>query len=1771
MTSYSTAAGLLAAAVLGLSAVDARLAPDISPFAEMAYDDFKPLACNGVMNNGTFDGCVPWSGQNYDLVNNPVTIECGTCVTMDVADAPLLHFQQGLDVQGALIFPNNWKGTIKAPYVFVQGHLRIENDAVVEAGNIDGLTFILEGTADQPFFPNAQNSASCREDSCDVGKKPFVVAGGQLHINALPDTCPTWVPLLDVVKNDAAVTATDYPKPPTPATDCTSDIINHDFVNGYGPFKAGLGSEERVLQTTDNGHTSPSFRVENRKKDWQGPFVDFVTSGLRDCVVANQTYLIHAKAKVTVEDPDAKQAETNSTYSNCHRDGSDCLALTLHTANAVADDKPKLAWRTVGQVESSQKHDDGEWFDFVAEFAFTDTDLSEESLYVMLYFGGPETGVAVELADVKMTLPGADLFPDPSAGSVCNNLVVNGDAENAPPHKFPWAYIGNPGSSVTVKNENVNGTSNNYFAIRGRDATWASVNVELINDCIVRYSQYTIKSRIRLHSSEEQNVRMILKTWPLEKPASPPYYTTKSVGFGGIDSCVGLSAATGWFECSRTFQFGEEHETATRIELSFVVPEDKTSDIDIDDIMVERYAPPLNELIVEDSVAECWGANATILQTSHTLSFKDENVLTIESVTKNDDGTATIKTTTPIAKPSTAKDDPNYAVEIALLDRNVKIMPVEPHDDSVNPLHGAHFMIAHTPDVPQILKGVHMSKMGQQGNFGRYPVHLHMNKNIEGSEISKNLVRGSNQRCYVVHATHNVTLEYNIAHDTFGHCFMLEDGIEQNNTFNYNLGAHTKETPDEGILSIAESDMFCSTFWISNPRNYFKGNVAAGSEDTGFWYEMLELVRGPSVKLDPDYDVNPSSSLFGHFKENRFHSNKGEGFKLYPNGYFPETRAIFEDTISVKNKGDGVLFHNSKNLGLNGGFYGDNRMQIEVDKQSDDVTVTNARVVGFSELYQREAEAGGLASHCPAHRPLSGVQLHSFLRFRDSKGYHLENITFSNFEEGGFCIGTTAIEMDKQLRDGHFDAFTSLKNMMFTEGAPSKEKFNMCALSEEEMFIGDLAINDLDGSLHPDEASSTPGFVVSDTPMMTQFLAEGACKEMEGSCSLYCESACYRTVNLAVPVAFAFDDMVLEVTSTATGETASFPGYFENKTKVVQNVDVEDTYENYVYQRRRYYSPIVPMGEYTMTFKKDNAAFWPQMAELVWEDPPNCEPFIDENTTTFIVPSPTEAECANLVRNPGGEDGSHNYWMHSGGGIKVHNEGSAGSYAISSEGRTGAWQGPGQFLDTRCFTEGQQYEVTAKFKLIEPKSGATIDCDPNQKNVNAFDVCPRVSFRMRKLLGNKIGDGVEINYAYPMGEAVGPFKSGEWNNIYGVFTVTETMAAADAVFMFIERARPGIEIVVDEVMIQTTTQSCANAIYNGDFESGDTRFWSTIGQSKIDMYTPGHANSSFALRTTERQQFWSSMAHEINLDCVQEGESYALSGMMKLLDENDNAYDCDTSLVWGVDGMDNVCPVVGLRVVSGNNTVDEIVGTVTGTWKSGDWNAFNGKFTATPDLKKADTVTLYFTRFRAGKHIVLDDITMSPIAAQDTDQLVNNGDGSAGDTRYFNIKDGGTIGVTQPGKDGADDYAFIVSGRTSATCGLQQTVDNTYLETGIMYKISADLKLFYKGGVTPYDCDPSANYGDKKCPVVSLRSKNAMEPPTQRPVATVTGEWATGEWNTIEGFITFFANEIQSGSLVYYIDGAAADVVMVLDNIKLLKTNVNPGELTGTGNATASV
>jgi len=154
----------------------------------------------------------------------------------------------------------------------------------------------------------------------------------------------------------------------------------------------------------------------------------------------------------------------------------------------------------------------------------------------------------------------------------------------------------------------------------------------------------------------------------------------------------------------------------------------------------------------------------------------------------------------------------------------------------------------------------------QQGTLGRYPVHFHMSSDVSGSVVAKNTIRQSNQRCIVIHGTDNVLVQENVGYSNAAHCYLVEDGIERGNRFIRNLGAETS-VPAKNVPGGSDQNE-PSIYWITNPTNIFVGNIAAGSEGSGFWFELG--VRGEREHLY--LGVDPKREPLLLFKDNTAHS-----------------------------------------------------------------------------------------------------------------------------------------------------------------------------------------------------------------------------------------------------------------------------------------------------------------------------------------------------------------------------------------------------------------------------------------------------------------------------------------------------------------------------------------------------------------------------------------------------------------------------------------------------------------------------------------------------------------------------------------------------------------------------------------------------------------------------------------------------------------------------------------------------------------------------------
>jgi cell migration-inducing and hyaluronan-binding protein len=225
--------------------------------------------------------------------------------------------------------------------------------------------------------------------------------------------------------------------------------------------------------------------------------------------------------------------------------------------------------------------------------------------------------------------------------------------------------------------------------------------------------------------------------------------------------------------------------------------------------------------------------------------------------------------------------------EVGLLTRNIKI---QASDDSEKSYFGGHIMAM--AGSKMYLSGVELNRMGQNMHLARYPIHWHIGGDGQGQYVENSSIHNTYSRCVTVHGTNNLRVENNVTFNTVGHCYFMEDAVETGNQFVHNLGILTKCHPDgkpcvPTNLTVAHqstagqkakdilipSDNTAATFWITNPDNIYRGNVAAGSESIGFWIALPQHPTGAFLESNSSKNVWPRRTKLREFSGNTAHSN----------------------------------------------------------------------------------------------------------------------------------------------------------------------------------------------------------------------------------------------------------------------------------------------------------------------------------------------------------------------------------------------------------------------------------------------------------------------------------------------------------------------------------------------------------------------------------------------------------------------------------------------------------------------------------------------------------------------------------------------------------------------------------------------------------------------------------------------------------------------------------------------------------------------------------
>src|SRR5689334_6987540 len=243
--------------------------------------------------------------------------------------------------------------------------------------------------------------------------------------------------------------------------------------------------------------------------------------------------------------------------------------------------------------------------------------------------------------------------------------------------------------------------------------------------------------------------------------------------------------------------------------------------------------------------------------------------------------------------------------EVGMLTRNIRLQASPDAADAL--FYCGHVMAMGA--IKMFVEGVEFQRMGQNLTLARYPIHWHLIGDAKGQYIRNAAIHDTYNRCVTVHGTNFLRVENNVTYNTVGHCFFLEDGAEHGNQFVHNLAiqikCHTSKAcaptnlgangenmgsnplnratyraaSMSGKDTLLPSDNTVTAYWITNPDNVFIDNVAAGSDENGFWWSLPEHPQGKFEGTEISKATWPRRTRMAEFRGNVAHSNY-DGFML---------------------------------------------------------------------------------------------------------------------------------------------------------------------------------------------------------------------------------------------------------------------------------------------------------------------------------------------------------------------------------------------------------------------------------------------------------------------------------------------------------------------------------------------------------------------------------------------------------------------------------------------------------------------------------------------------------------------------------------------------------------------------------------------------------------------------------------------------------------------------------------------------------------------------
>jgi len=377
--------------------------------------------------------------------------------------------------------------------------------------------------------------------------------------------------------------------------------------------------------------------------------------------------------------------------------------------------------------------------------------------------------------------------------------------------------------------------------------------------------------------------------------------------------------------------------------------------------------------------------------------------------------------------------------EVGLLSRNVKL---QASADAEQSFFGGHLMAMATSKM--FVEGVEFNRMGQNLTLARYPIHWHLIGDAKGQYIKNSAIHNTFNRCVTMHGTNFLRVENNVTYDNVGHCIFMEDGIEHGNEIVHNLvimtkchtskpcvptnlaGAGEPRNGTNGQQSkdvLLPSDNTVASYWITNPDNIYRDNVAAGSDSNGFWMSLPEHPNGKFEGTEISKNTWPRRTPFREFKGNVAHSNydsfmfdrniaanntfsvTGSSHTGLENPADPNSKAlasVFENLTSYKNRNGAIwgrgemhLFRNVKVADNAIGFTHASGAFGRYDYTSqvvDSLFVGETENIGNPRTDTEKAYGRSLPKPTLPDYPIRGYEYYDYR-------HDVVNTTFRNFED----------------------------------------------------------------------------------------------------------------------------------------------------------------------------------------------------------------------------------------------------------------------------------------------------------------------------------------------------------------------------------------------------------------------------------------------------------------------------------------------------------------------------------------------------------------------------------------------------------------------------------------------------------------------------------------------------------------------------------------------------------------------------------------------------